>query len=605
MNLDAPRQPLRQHPLQLRCPERIDLQRIDDWLVNALDIAPPSAEESPAPGIPADLPGLLRRCLLINAAYLRHGNVPAFEPGEILRIDPTSDALTWRVVVGTAHVDQLPAQCFSLALEHALQTALWFNKTERNESTTEQLYRMIDQRIRQPLHQSVPAGKSTIPVLTAAHRRGIPFIHLGAGVYQLGWGSKARKLDRSATDGDSALGCRLAQNKVLSAQLLRSACLPAPDHGIARDAGEARQTALRLGWPVVVKPADRDRGEGVSVGISGESALDAAFTAAYGLSQSGQVIVERQVPGVCHRLFIAFGRLLYAVKRLPKSVEGDGRHTVRQLIEAVNRREADLPPWLRTEPYPDDAAADAAMAAAGFAPDAIPAAGQWIPLRAIESTADGGHDEEVGHLVHPDNLDIALRATRLFGLEVAGIDIITPDIGVPWHANGAIINEVNYSPLLGGAEISRSHLPEFLDRLLGGDGRIPVEVYVGDEAALRAAEERQRELAAGGCAAYLTSHRLSRAPDGREMAMPFTGLARRSQALLLDRRVEAIVVVAQTSELLHIGGPIDRIVRLEIINDRISAPEGDVQAAPRLVRLLRSRLTEQNPGVTAAGNRSA
>ena len=248
MNLDAPRQPLRQHPIQLRCPERIDLQRIDDWLVNALAIAPP-AEDSPAPGIPADLPGLLRRCLLINAAYLRHGNVPAFEPGEILRIDPGSDAQTWRVVVGTAHVDQLPAQCFSLALEHALQTALWFNKTERNESTTEQLYRMIEQRIRQPLHQSVPAGKSTIPVLTAAHRRGIPFIHLGAGVYQLGWGSKARKLDRSATDGDSALGCRLAQNKILSAQLLRSACLPAPEHGLARDAGEARQTALRLGWP--------------------------------------------------------------------------------------------------------------------------------------------------------------------------------------------------------------------------------------------------------------------------------------------------------------------------------------------------------------------
>jgi len=605
MNTDTPCQPLRQHPLQLRSPDRIDLGRIDDWLVNALAIAPPPADESLAPGVPPDLPGLLRRCLLINAAFLRHGNVPAFDSGEILRLEPGSDARTWQVVVATPHVDQLPAPCFSLALEHAVQTAYWFNKTERNENTTEQLYRMIEQRIRQPLHQSVPAGKSTIPVLTAAHRQGIPFIHLGAGVYQLGWGRKARKLDRSATDGDSALGCRLAQNKVLSAQLLRSACLPAAEHGIARDAGEARQTALRLGWPVVVKPADRDRGEGVSVGIADESALEAAFTAAHGLSPSGQVIVERQVAGVCHRLFVAFGRLLYAVKRLPKSVEGDGRHTVRQLIEAANHREQHLPPWLRTEPYPDDAAALAAMTAAGSAPDTIPAAGQWIPLRTIESTADGGHDEEVSHLVHPDNLDIALRATRLFGLEVAGIDIITPDIGVPWHANGAIINEVNYSPLLGGAEISRSHLPEFLERLLGGDGRIPVEVYVGDEAALQAAEQRQRELAAGGCAAYLPSHRLTRAPDGRDMAMPFNGLARRSHALLLDRRVEAIVVVAQTGELLHIGGPIDRIVRLEIVNDRISVPDGDAQAAPRLVRLLRSRLAEQNPGVTAAGSRSA
>lgn len=605
MNPAPLRQPLRPHPIELRRPDSIDLGRIDDWLVNALSITPPSSEEPAVAGTPSDLSGLLRRCLLVNAAFLRHGNVPAFDAGTILSVAPGGDdPQIWRAVLGIVHVDHLPPRCFSLVLEHALQTVLWFNTAERNRTNGERLYRTIKRWIKEPLLQAVPAGKSTIPVLAAAHRQDIPFIHLGAGVYQLGWGCRARKLDRSATDRDSAIGCRLAQNKVLAAQLLRSAGLPAPQHELARNPDEARQSAHRLGWPVVVKPADRDRGEGVSIDIASESALDAAYTAAHRLSPTGQVIVERQVPGVCHRLFIAFGRLLYAVKRLPKSVEGDGRHTVRQLIEAANRRETDLPPWLRSEPYPDDEAALAAMTAAGFEPDAVPAAGQWIPLRAIESTADGGHDEEVGDLIHPDNLDVALRAARLFGLEIAGIDIITPDIGVPWHANGAIINEVNFSPLLGGAEISRSHLPEFLDRLLDGDGRIPVEVYVGDEAALQAAEQRQRELAANGHAAYLTSHRLTRAPDGSEMAMPFTGLARRSQALLLDRRVETIVAVVQTSEPMHLGGPIDRIVRLAVINDRIASAAGESDAFGRVVRRLRRRLTVP-PGATAGGNRSA
>ena len=217
----------------------------------------------------------------------------------------------------------------------------------------------------------------------------------------------------------------------------------------------------------MLKPVDRDRGEGVSVDVADAADLQRAFSVAQKTSRARQVIVERQVTGVCHRLFIAGGRLLYAVIRWPKSVHGDGRRSVAALIADANDAEAARPPWRRNEPFPADAEAVVAMAAAGYALDAIPAAGTRIPLRAIESTTSGGFDEEVTDRIHPDNLDIALRATALFGLEVAGIDIITPDIGTPWHANGAIINEVNYAPLLGGGEISPRHVPEFLQRLSG------------------------------------------------------------------------------------------------------------------------------------------
>lgn len=113
----------------------------------------------------------------------------------------------------------------------------------------------------------------------------------------------------------------------------------------------------------------------------------------------------------------------------------------------------------------------------------------------------GGVDEDVSHCIYPANLDIALRAVELFRLQVAGVDIITPDIARPWFENGAIINEVNFAPLSGGGEISRQHIPTFLHRLLGGNGRIPVEVFVGGSAALSAAKKRwespaKRELPA-------------------------------------------------------------------------------------------------------------
>ena len=337
-------------------------------------------------------------------------------------------------------------------------------------------------------------GQSTLPVLRAAWQSDVPFIHLGGGIFQLGWGARARRIDRSTTDGDPATAAKLAQNKIWTASLLRNAGLPTPQHQVVTTLEAARLAVQRLGWPVVLKPADRDRGEGVSVNVADEANLQRAFAIAQKASRARQVIVERQVAGVCHRLFIAGGRLLYAVIRWPKSVHGDGCRSVAELIRDANAAEAGRPPWRRSEPFPADAEAVAAMAAAGYALDTIPDAGARVPLRAIESTAGGGFDEEVTDRIHPDNLDIALRATALFGLEVAGIDIITSDIGTPWHANGAIINEVNYAPLLGGGEISRRHVPEFLQRLLGGNGRIPVEAFVGGESAMAAARQGRANL---------------------------------------------------------------------------------------------------------------
>jgi hypothetical protein len=100
------------------------------------------------------------------------------------------------------------------------------------------------------------------------------------------------------------------------------------------------------------------------------------------------------------------------------------------------------PPWMRSEIRRLDDLAFKAISLAGFSPSSIPEPGVLVPLRRIESTAWGGVDEEVTQIIHKDNLFAALYASKLLGLNVAGIDIISPDISEPWHKNGAIINEV-------------------------------------------------------------------------------------------------------------------------------------------------------------------
>ena len=565
-------QPLRRHTIVLNCPDSIDFLQLDDWMINALDIAIEvvNCEALDAKAINAW--GFIWRCLLLNKALLQYGNIPAFDTGNIHRItNKNPGSSLWIADISTVSIHNIPPRSFSRALEFSINLLKWCVENPLTAKNREILHNTIEKKFKPSMQKMVVAGKSTIPVLRVAHKLDIPFLHLEAGVYQLGWGVNSRRMDRSTTDVDSAMGSKLSQNKVWSANLIRMAGLPAPEHGVVSRLDDALQVAQKLGWPVVVKPSDLDRGEGITVGVSDDEQLSRAFETAYKLSKSKQIIVERQVTGVCHRLFIFAGKLLYAVKRLPKSIRGDGVHTIAELITEANRIEANRPPWLKSERFPDDELAVQAISTAGFSLQSVPADGTWVPLRNIESTASGGHDEEYTERLHPDNLDIALRAATLFGLEVVGVDIISSDIEVPWHENGAIINEVNFAPLFGGAEISRSHIPAFFERLIVGTGRIPIEVIVGGPSALVLARQRQQESISGGTPCFLTSHEVTFDPLGQTIHYPFASVGRRCRALLLDRRVGAIILVLQTDELLHTTMPIDRINRLTKVDDHISS----------------------------------
>jgi cyanophycin synthetase len=328
---------------------------------------------------------------------------------------------------------------------------------------------------------------------------------------------------------------------VSTANILRIAGLPSPVHGVAKSETDALAIAKKIGLPVVIKPADLDRGEGVTVDISSEAELKAAFFHAQKLSKLKQVIVERQVSGICHRLFIANGKLLYAVKRYPMSVIGDGKRTVRQLVEDEALKESLKPIWGRSEIKPIDDLALQTLKKLGLTVESVPDKGIMVPLRRIESTEWGGVDEDVTRVIHKENLRVALQAAKLFGLYVAGIDIISPDITKSWHTNGAIINEVNFAPLFGGAEISRSYIPQFFAEFIDGNGKIPIEIFNTEEAALAF----QKKQVAQEKRCYMTTQDHTVDEFGKEIMMPLKGLKQRIRALILRSDVDAIAIVKQ------------------------------------------------------------
>jgi len=520
----------------------------------------------------------LQHVLRFALALLQAVRVPVFdEPVVVGCRQDTDRKARWQASIRFLGMEPAYSTVMSDLLTKAFLITKWANRADpADPSLRENFFLKINESLIKRHSTAVSAGKSTFEVLRVAWATGVPFRPIGRGIYQLGWGERARKIERSTTDRDSVFGMRLTGNKRATAQLLRESGLPAPRHKVARTLEEARLIANRLGHPVVIKPADRERGEGVSVDVTAES-VQVAFEAALKLSPSKEVLVEQQINGVCHRLFIAAGRLLYAVRRLPTGVYGDGESTVRELVDRERARQSFIPPWKRN-PIDLDELALQTLARDHRQPSSILAQGVFSRLRPIETTAWGGVDEEVTHDLHPANLRIALDATALLNLEVAGVDIISPDITQPWYSNGAVINEVNYAPLLGGGEISRRYLPEYLDRLLVDRGRIPVEAFVGGDEAWSAAEARWRELCGEGVAAFLTSAEFTVDPSAQPLVMASTtGLYERTKALVLRKDVGALVLAIQTNEFLVKGLPLGQIDRVEVVNQQLA---GIADSAP-------------------------
>ncbi len=566
------RQTARPAHFQFALPSQLDLALLDSHLSERfrLVLQPIRSEVSSVPGSAAFLAlAFTWRALQLASDLLQAIKIPSFDPGLITRLeaDPESNerfSVTCLLPLIDHFATDWPVRSVKLAYRLLFQLA----DASLPESSIATLLEELDEKFIEPAQQQIVGGQSTIPMLGAAFRKDIPFRHLGAGLYQLGWGARARMVDRSSCELDTAFGAQTSHNKQTAALLLREAGLPAPEHLRVRDVDEAIKAAQTFGFPVVVKPADKDRGVGITVGVSDENGVRTAFDAASRVSS--RVLVERYAPGVCHRLVVVGQTVLYTVVRWPKLVEGDGIHTIRQLVNDANAIDARKAKHWRKTPIQLDDDAAACLASQGTHLDSVLPVGRRVFLRRKESSEWGGTPELVTD-VHPENLRVAVRAARMLRLHVAGVDLISSDIRRPWYENHAIINEVNFAPLVGNYyAYQRDSLDQLIDGLFANGARVPIEVFVGDEAALDAARARQQQLGNRGIG--ITTHMWSW--SGSEV-MPQTpggtSLFQRCVTMLSHRELETLLIVVQTDELLYTGMPVDTLNRVTIVNERLQS----------------------------------
>jgi D-alanine-D-alanine ligase-like ATP-grasp enzyme len=313
-------------------------------------------------------------------------------------------------------------------------------------------------------------SKDSSRVLLEAARRGIPITRLTdyAPIHRLGDGSRQAKVFKMFTQRTPHLASVLTTSKTTTTQILSRLGFPVPVNQRVATLDEARQFVSRVGYPVVVKPNAADFGQGVTAEIRSDEQLALAFARARSF---GDVLVERHIVGENYRLLVIDGVCRGVNHRVQPDVVGDGMRTIAQLI--LDKASAN-----EKFPRPDDPTVAGFLEGIGRQLGDVPARGERVRTSAVANASAGGTRVDVTDRVHPDNMRLAESIAAVFGIDLAGIDLITPDITRSWREAGGAINEVNVNPGL-----PFPNAPGWvLDGLFpaGSNGRVDVTVVLGD-----------------------------------------------------------------------------------------------------------------------------
>jgi cyanophycin synthetase len=336
------------------------------------------------------------------------------------------------------------------------------------------------------IREEVRFGPSTGSLVDEAESRGIPYIRLNErSLVQLGYGIYQKRIQATTTANTNMIAVDIAANKHATKTLLGDMGVPVPKGYRIRDVEDLEGTLRSVGYPVVIKPLDGNHGRGATVGIT---TLDAALTAFDKAKEySRYVIVEEQLQGADFRALVVNNRLIAVAERVPAHVVGDGKSTIQQLIDQTNadpRRGYGHEKVLTFIEI--DGQAIRCVTASGYTLDSVLPKNEILALKTTANISTGGTAIDRTDEVHPHNAFLFERIARIIGLDVAGIDIIAPNVSEKLSDNGGGIIEVNAAPgfrmhLAPSEGIGRNVAEHVIDMLYppGAASRIPIFSITG------------------------------------------------------------------------------------------------------------------------------
>jgi cyanophycin synthetase len=322
-------------------------------------------------------------------------------------------------------------------------------------------------------------GPTLYSLVEAGLKRGIPVQYLfEENEFQWGYGRKQIRGRSTTFHVDGIKDTEFTMFKDMVGDFLEMCGLPTPMGRNCYDEDEIVEEAVKIGYPVVVKPVAGHKGQGVVTGITDEAGVRKAYqniikmAAEAGTNFDG-ALVQRMIYGTDHRLLSVGGKFTAALQRVPAYVDGNGKDTIKDLIAIENdtivRLDNARSPLCKIKI--DDDLQDY-LGLQKLTLTDVPADGERIYLRRVANISAGGVSINVTDNIHPLNIKLVEDIAKFFTVTCLGIDILTEDISKPWTEGNFGIIEINagpgvfmhLAPALGGSvdvpgAIMKHHFP--------------------------------------------------------------------------------------------------------------------------------------------------
>lgn len=273
----------------------------------------------------------------------------------------------------------------------------------------------------------------------AATLAGADFRVLADGIWEISRDGVRTRIAGHFVGLDDPVTLKIAGDKLLSYTLATRAGVPVPPHQpfTLETLDSARAFYGRHGGPVVVKPtAGSSSGLGVTTQLDSLGGIENAALLASLFCP--QLLIESMIPAESVRLLFLDGQLVHAVRRRGVRVTGDGRKSVRTLLDDVGA--------------PSDRATLLTLAAQDMTLEHVPGAGEELVARCLPADTAGSrelrtiYNETITPLVAPALVEQASRVVRALGSRFAGVDLMTNDPTRPLEATGGAFLEINTTP---------------------------------------------------------------------------------------------------------------------------------------------------------------
>lgn len=250
-------------------------------------------------------------------------------------------------------------------------------------------------------------------------------------------------IEGNKTNRDSYIFPIITDDKYIAKQIMKENGLNVPNAILLKKNMDSNDVELILkpfyNSKLVVKPRNTNYGTGITVFSKNATKSQILNAVKYAFNFDDNVLIEEYIKGMEYRFLVIDGKCLSVCHRRVASVVGNGKSTIKQLIEEKNNE-----PWhyLTATPVKMDEPVVEFLKLQGYDYDTVLPENKRVFLRTNSNCSTGGESIDMTETMPEYFKQVAEKAAKSFSAKICGVDIIIEDL----EKDNYSIIEINDNP---------------------------------------------------------------------------------------------------------------------------------------------------------------